>query len=130
MGSSIARYHGKELEVAGRSEPIATAARAHIPQSVGRRCCLRYRYFHAERRRCMVDGVARCRSDLRRADTDRRIVTVLSAGSFPADSAGGIVDRRRLVLFTESSMKGVALLLERLTISGLIWAQARILVAR
>jgi MFS family permease len=38
--------------------------------------------------------------------------------ALPAGSAGDIVDRRKLVLFTESWMMGVALLLAVLTISG------------
>jgi MFS family permease len=40
--------------------------------------------------------------------------------ALPAGSAGDIVDRRKLVLFTESWMMGVALLLAILTISGLM----------
>jgi MFS family permease len=40
--------------------------------------------------------------------------------ALPAGSAGDIVDRRKLVLFTESWMMGVALLLAVLTISGLM----------
>src|SRR6204780_62840 len=38
--------------------------------------------------------------------------------ALPAGSAGDIVDRRKLVLFTESWMMGIALLLAVLTISG------------
>jgi MFS family permease len=38
--------------------------------------------------------------------------------ALPAGSAGDIVDRRKLILFTESWMMGVALLLAVLTISG------------
>jgi len=38
--------------------------------------------------------------------------------ALPAGSAGDIVDRRKLVLFTESWMMGVALLLSVLTIAG------------
>jgi len=40
--------------------------------------------------------------------------------ALPAGSAGDIVDRRRLVLFTESWMMGVALILALLTIGGLM----------
>jgi MFS family permease len=40
--------------------------------------------------------------------------------ALPAGSAGDIVDRRKLVLFTESWMMGVALILAVLTISGLM----------
>jgi predicted MFS family arabinose efflux permease len=40
--------------------------------------------------------------------------------ALPAGSAGDIVDRRKLVLFTESWMMGVALLLAVLTICGLM----------
>jgi MFS family permease len=40
--------------------------------------------------------------------------------ALPAGSAGDIVDRRKLVLFTESWMMGVALLLAILTLSGLM----------
>jgi MFS family permease len=40
--------------------------------------------------------------------------------ALPAGSAGDIVDRRKLVLFTESWMMGVALVLAVLTISGLM----------
>jgi MFS family permease len=40
--------------------------------------------------------------------------------ALPAGSAGDIVDRRKLVLFTESWMAGVALLLAVLTIAGLM----------
>jgi MFS family permease len=40
--------------------------------------------------------------------------------ALPAGSAGDIVDRRRLVLFTESWMMGVALLLALLTVAGLM----------
>ncbi len=40
--------------------------------------------------------------------------------ALPAGSAGDIVDRRKLVLFTESWMMGVALLLAVLTIGGLM----------
>jgi MFS family permease len=40
--------------------------------------------------------------------------------ALPAGSAGDIVDRRKLVLFTESWMMGVALLLAILTIAGLM----------
>jgi MFS family permease len=40
--------------------------------------------------------------------------------ALPAGSAGDIVDRRKLVLFTESWMMGVALLLSVLTIAGLM----------
>ncbi len=40
--------------------------------------------------------------------------------ALPAGSAGDIFDRRRLVLFTESWMMGVALLLAVLTIAGLM----------
>jgi MFS family permease len=40
--------------------------------------------------------------------------------ALPAGSAGDILDRRRLILFTESWMMGVALLLSVLTIAGLI----------
>src|SRR5277367_5288371 len=40
--------------------------------------------------------------------------------ALPAGSAGDIVDRRKLVLFTESWMMGVALLLAVLTIAGLM----------
>jgi MFS family permease len=40
--------------------------------------------------------------------------------ALPAGSAGDIVDRRKLVLFTESWMMGVALLLAVLTITGLM----------
>ena len=38
--------------------------------------------------------------------------------ALPAGSAGDIVDRRKLILFTESWMMGVALLLAILTIAG------------
>jgi MFS family permease len=40
--------------------------------------------------------------------------------ALPAGSAGDIVDRRKLVLFTESWMMGVALILAILTIAGLM----------
>src|ERR1700728_3629362 len=40
--------------------------------------------------------------------------------ALPAGSAGDIVDRRKLVLFTESWMMAVALLLAALTIAGLM----------
>jgi len=40
--------------------------------------------------------------------------------ALPAGSAGDIVDRRRLILFTESWMMGVALLLAILTIAGVM----------
>ena len=40
--------------------------------------------------------------------------------ALPAGSAGDIVDRRKLILFTESWMMGVALLLAVLTIAGLM----------
>ncbi len=40
--------------------------------------------------------------------------------ALPAGSAGDIVDRRKLVLFTESWMMGVALLLAILTIAGVM----------
>jgi len=40
--------------------------------------------------------------------------------ALPAGSAGDIVDRRKLVLFTESWMMGVALILAVLTIAGLM----------
>jgi MFS family permease len=40
--------------------------------------------------------------------------------ALPAGSAGDIVDRRKLVLFTESWMMGVALLLAVLTVAGLM----------
>src|SRR6202050_3698597 len=52
--------------------------------------------------------------------------------ALPAGSAGDIVDRRKLILFTESRMMGVALLLVVVTIAGLmsawllvVWAFAR-----
>jgi MFS family permease len=40
--------------------------------------------------------------------------------ALPAGSAGDIVDRRKLILFTESWMMGIALLLAVLTIAGLM----------
>src|ERR1700693_3430178 len=40
--------------------------------------------------------------------------------ALPAGSAGDIVDRRKLVLFTESWMMGVALILASLTIAGVM----------
>jgi hypothetical protein len=46
---------------------------------------------------CMVDGVTRCRADLRRAHPDRLFATNLLL-ALPAGSAGDIFDRRKLVL--------------------------------
>src|SRR6202521_3016332 len=40
--------------------------------------------------------------------------------ALPAGSAGDIVDRRKLILFTESWMMGVALILAILTIAGVM----------
>jgi len=97
----------KKLEDRGLVEFVATPACVDLPQSLARGCGFRYRYFHAERWGCMVDGVTRCRADLRRAHPDRCFATIFSAGPSSA-SAGDIFDRRKLVLATELWMMGVA----------------------
>lgn len=59
---------------------MAPSPRADFPQLTSRRCRLRYRHVHAERRRRVADGVARRRTDLRCAHADRFLATVFSAG--------------------------------------------------
>jgi len=65
----------------------------------------------------MVDGLTWRRADLCYADADCRFLAIFSAG-LPAGSAGDIADRRKRILFTESWMIGVALILAILTIAG------------
>ena len=65
----------------------------------------------------MVDGLTWRRADLCCADAECRFLAIFSAG-LPAGSAGDIADRRKRILFTESWMIGVALILAILTIAG------------
>src|SRR6202021_1306336 len=59
---------------------VATASSNDFSQSVGRGRHFRCRRFHAERRRCMVDGLTRRRADLRCTDADRRFLTIFFTG--------------------------------------------------
>lgn len=65
----------------------------------------------------MVDGLTACRAGLRRAHTNCCFTTLLSIGT-ACGSAGDIFDRRRLILYTEAWMMGIALILAVLTVSG------------
>src|SRR5258706_6931179 len=48
--------------------------------------------------------------------------------ALPAGAIGDIVDRRKLILYTETWMAGVALVLAALTIGGLIWPVSPLLL--
>src|SRR5271169_130104 len=82
-GRSVARpidtYRSNKLGAARVIEFVAPPAGVDIPQPVGCGCRLRYRHFHAERRRCMVDGVTRSWTGLRRAHANSGFATLLSA---------------------------------------------------
>jgi hypothetical protein len=67
--------------------------------------------------RCVADGVTPCRANLRRAYANRFVSAIFPAVT-PRRPAGDIVDRRKLILVTESWMASVALLLCVLTIAG------------
>src|SRR5271167_1853954 len=79
VAGTIDTYRSNKLGAAGVIEFVAAPARVDVPQSVGCRCCLRYWHLHAERWRCMVDGVTRGWTDLRRAYANRCFTTLLSA---------------------------------------------------
>jgi Transmembrane secretion effector len=67
----------------------------------------------------MVNGLTRRRSDLCCADSDCRFLAIFSAG--PSSWLRcDIVDRRKLILFTESWMMRVALILAILIIAGVM----------
>ena len=107
----------KEVSTAGCAEFVASAPGANLPQSVGRRCRLRYRHIHAECRCCLVDGLASCRADLRRAHINQNVAIRMAAvsgtpGAIGLPSAGA----RLLVMvffdqfpFTKSTLKLTAL---------------------
>ena len=67
----------------------------------------------------MVDGVARRRSDVYRSHANCFLTSVFSAGP-PGGFCRGHIDRRKLILLTESWMASVAIVIAVLTISGLM----------
>ncbi len=67
----------------------------------------------------MVDGLTRRGADLCCADADCRFLAIFSAGP-SSGLRGDIIDRRKLILFTESWVMCVALILAILTIAGVM----------
>ena len=53
----------------------------------------------------MAHGVARCERDARRADANAFVVAIFRVLALPAWAIGGIVDRRKLILYCEYSLR-------------------------
>ena len=98
---------------------MATVTLADLSQSGAGRFLFRCGYVHGNRGSGLVDGVAQRRSDVCRPNPDG-IALPFFLFALPAGAVGDIVDRRKLILFTETWMAAVAIILAVVTIEGWI----------